>query len=135
MPVAAPRPCRKPGCPRLSRAAHGYCEEHAHIAQAKAEEAQRRRQASDRRGSAQSRGYDANWQRVRKAKLASVKGLCEECQREGKLRPAQVVHHRDEDSRNNAQSNLEALCRDHHEMRHGRLRGAGGRVNLCGFGR
>lgn len=132
MPVAAPRPCRKPGCPRLSRAPHGYCEGHTHIAQAKAEEAKRKRWASDKRGSAHSRGYDANWQRVRKAKLSAVRGLCEECGREGKLRPAKVVHHKDEDQHNNAQDNLEALCWMHHEMRHGRLKGDRGVQNPGG---
>jgi 5-methylcytosine-specific restriction endonuclease McrA len=52
-----------------------------------------RRQAHDRgRGSAASRGYDAAWKALRKAKLIADP-LCWWCQCEGILTPANTVDH------------------------------------------
>ena len=114
MPHRPPRPCRKPGCHGLSVDLGGCCAEHlawAQEARAHAHHAQDRK-----RGSAAQRGYGAPWQRIRRQTLRR-EPLCARCGR-----AAEVVHHRDEDSRNNAENNLMSLCRACHERLHGRLR-------------
>jgi len=60
MPRRVPSGCRVPGCPVLA-ASRGYCERHA---------AEHERQYEQTRGSAASRGYDAQWRRLRKMHLA-----------------------------------------------------------------
>jgi 5-methylcytosine-specific restriction protein A len=84
---------------------------------------------SQRRGTAAQRGYDRAWQRVRGAFL-KAHPLCVECERRGKVRPAEVVHHlkpvEDFPELRLKWSNLEGLCRDCHERHHGRKAGGGG---------
>ena len=77
MPTKPKRPCKHPGCPRLTN--DRYCDQHAkwHI--------------SDRAGAVE-RGYSSRWQKARKQFLAKHP-LCTECQRSGKLTPATVVDH------------------------------------------
>ena len=77
MPMKPKRPCKHPGCPRLTGGQ--YCELHAAL------------HTSDR-GSAFERGYSYRWQAARKQFLAN-RPLCVECQREGKLTPATIVDH------------------------------------------
>lgn len=64
MPTRPPRPCRHPGCPRLTSG--GYCMEHA--------------QGSARTGrpSAYQRGYTSEWQRIRRDVLDS-EPRCRSC--------------------------------------------------------
>ena len=114
MPHRPPRPCRKPGCKNLSVDLGGCCAEHLAWAQ---EARAHARHARDRgRGSATQRGYGAAWQRIRRQTLRR-EPLCATCGR-----AAEVVHHRDEDARHNAENNLVSLCRACHERLHGRLR-------------
>lgn len=61
MPVRPKRPCLVPGCPNLVDAG-GYCAEHASL-------------KDTPRPSAATRGYDANWRRLRLMVLAE-KPLC-----------------------------------------------------------
>jgi 5-methylcytosine-specific restriction protein A len=105
MSKAPPRPCRKPGCRKLSKDGSGWCEEHRGAD---------KKQADVRRGTATERGYDWQWQKARKWKLRESP-LCERCI---KPRPAELVHHRDRNPRNNAQENLESLCQYCHEIEH-----------------
>lgn len=93
MPNMPFRPCKKSGCPGLTRDKSGYCEKHQHL------EKQRKREAYKRynktRRSACKQGYDRTWERVAKAKLIRDPLCeCDRCQA-GKLcvTPADMVHH------------------------------------------
>ncbi len=79
MPKTPKRPCRYPGCPNLCDSGV-YCKAHAALSH------------DYLRGSAAERGYDARWQKARKAYLAKHP-LCINCQRNGKMTPATVVDH------------------------------------------
>ena len=67
------------------------------------------------------------WQDCRNAYMKSVGGLCEMGAKEGKIVPAEEVHHKVHISQSNihdpnvtlAWSNLIALCREHHRQQHG----------------
>ena len=68
-----------------------------------------------------------SWQNCRNAYLKSKGGLCEKCLEDGKITPAEEVHHRvwiNESNINDPNitlnfSNLIALCREHHRREHG----------------
>jgi 5-methylcytosine-specific restriction protein A len=87
MPMRAPKPCGRSGCPTLIQAGQRYCERHL----------QETRQVTDAmRGTTAERGYDAAWQKLRLSWLrAHPLCQCEDCQ-EGvlQLRVATVVDHR-----------------------------------------
>lgn len=112
MPVAAPRPCRHSGCSALVRDGSGYCEKH---------KADRNigKFADERRGSRQSRGYGAEWERTRKRILSRDKGLCQVCMAEGKLRPAKQVDHKVPkfEGGTDADENLQAICVPCHQAK------------------
>lgn len=67
------------------------------------------------------------WQDCRNSYMKKVGGLCELCMKEGKITPAEEVHHKVHISQSNihdpnvtlAWSNLIALCREHHRQQHG----------------
>ena len=65
-----------------------------------------------KRGTAKERGYGPTWARVRRLKL-NRNPLCERCNS-----VANMVHHKDRDSRNNLEANLEALCNQCHAREH-----------------
>ena len=77
MPTKPKRPCKHPGCPRLTN--DRYCDQHANL------------HIGDR-ANAFERGYSSRWQKVRKQFLAKHP-LCVACQRAGKLTSATVVDH------------------------------------------
>lgn len=81
MPLAAKRPCRKQQCPELVDS--GYCDEHA----------EHSKEADRWRGSAASRGYDADWRRVRLLALKRDKYLCVHCLAAGRVTSAFDVDH------------------------------------------
>lgn len=81
MPLAAKRPCRKPGCPELVDS--GYCEDHSELT----------KEADRWRGSSSSRGYDAEWRRVRLQALKRDKYICQHCIADGRVTSAVDVHH------------------------------------------
>jgi 5-methylcytosine-specific restriction protein A len=74
----------------------------------------------ERRGTAASRGYDADWRRVRSLKLIN-NPLCEDCEEQGRVRVAQEVHHiRTIAARPDlrlSMSNLMSLCKPCHSRR------------------
>ncbi len=114
----APRPCRQRGCPNLSYVANGFCEQHQDIAQQI--EARRKeffRTRAENRVASSKRGYGANWRKIRDSKLRHDP-FCEICNR-----PADVVHHKDKNQFNNAEGNLQSLCRSCHEKLHHRMKG------------
>jgi len=76
MPVTAARPCKHAGCGALVRHDSGYCEVHRG-------EARRGKFADPYRGSRQSRGYGASWDKLRLTIFARDNGLCQECLRMG----------------------------------------------------
>lgn len=69
------------------------------------------------------------WRDCRAAYTKSVGGLCERCKAQGRLRPANVVHHKIHISPDNINdpsvtlnwNNLQALCRDCHAEIHKRV--------------
>lgn len=104
--MAARKPCKHPGCPNLTDGS--YCQAH--------QQAESKRYDTAR-GTAAQRGYNAAWRKVRAQKLRS-NPLCERCEKAGRVRPATRVHHADRDAHNNAEGNLEALCKPCHEAEH-----------------
>jgi len=86
MPNAAPRPCKRPGCRKLTSAG-AYCQDHA---------AAIRKQADAQRGSSTERGYGYKWQQASK-KFLRDHPLCQcpDCDAGNlRLRQATVVDHR-----------------------------------------
>ncbi len=116
MPTKPLRPCLVPGCPGLTRNTNGYCDEHQEVYESKV--AHRRKRFDAIRGSSTARGYDHQWQKVRKHKLVRDP-LCEECRRRGVITPAEEVHHvipiREREDLRLSLGNLESLCRRCHE--------------------
>ena len=82
MPKKPKRPCSYPGCGRLTDGQ--YCDEH--------------RQSIDRQYNQYLRSPDTNkrygraWKKIR-ARFLLQYPLCEQCRQEGRLTPAQEVHH------------------------------------------
>jgi 5-methylcytosine-specific restriction protein A len=108
-PMKAMRPCSYPGCPELVKS--GKCERHAK---------QEQRRQDDRRGSANERGYNYRWQKVRLAYL-NRHPLCAECERAGKIVPANVVDHIIPHKGNQSLfwnvSNWQPLCKQCHDIK------------------
>lgn len=84
MPVSCPRPCSYPGCPELVNGG-SRCQAHLTLGTGK---------FGDRfRGSRQSRGYDAKWERTRKRILVRDAGICQVALKEGRIEVATEVDH------------------------------------------
>ena len=105
MPRKPKRPCSFPGCGRLTD--DRYCDEHRLIAVRHYNKYQRDPDTKQRYGRA--------WRRIR-ARYIQAHPLCEQCEKEGRLTPAEEVHHilplavggtHDE-------NNLMALCKSCH---------------------
>ena len=79
-----PKPCKY--CQRPTTNACCYCDEHKDMYKSS------HRIYDDRRGSPSKRGYDSSWTKFRSWFL-SRNPLCEMCKKEGKLTPANEVHH------------------------------------------
>lgn len=84
MPERAPAACRRPGCPGLVRS--GVCSVCGPLRTAT------NREHDERRGTAQERGYDGLWQRVRAMHL-NAHPLCRMCLDHGRVTPATLVDH------------------------------------------
>ena len=71
------------------------------------------------------------WRRVRDAYMKDGQGLCERCLRNGRYRPAVIVHHKVHLTPENIHDprisldfdNLERLCRDCHAKEHPEIYG------------
>lgn len=101
MPYKAKHECNEPGCRTLTTAR--LCPLH---------QAQNEKQYEAARGTAAERGYTATWSRLRRMKLADSP-LCQRCGR-----AATLVHHRDRDTGNSSEDNLESLCSACHRCEH-----------------
>lgn len=92
---------------------------------------QDKRQTDARRGSATSRGYDADWRRLRAAFLLK-NPLCLFCEEAGRVTEATVVDHiisfADRPELRLAWDNLRSLCKDCHDRRTARDQAFGGRA-------
>ena len=105
MPYRPKRPCSYPGCSRLTDGR--YCEEHRQIAGRQYNKYQRDPDTNQRYGRA--------WRRIR-ARYIQAHPLCEQCQSEGRLTPAEEVHHilPLADGGTHDVRNLMALCKSCH---------------------
>lgn len=118
VPFAAKKPCAWAGCTVLVSGG-SYCPKHAAAAQARREAS--RVEQDRRRGSSTQRGYDYAWQQLRVAYL-KAHPQCEVCQRETPypLMATIVDHktpHHNDDALRLAWSNLQALCKGHHDAK------------------
>lgn len=105
MPKKPKKPCRYPGCPKLTD--NRYCEEHQKISDANYEKYERSYAPSER--------YGANWKRISEA-YRSRHPFCEDCLKRGIYRKTEEVHHIKPISHGgtNEESNLRSLCHDCH---------------------
>ena len=101
MPCKPKRPCAYPGCPELTDGR--YCAEHQKIITAHYNRYER--------DPASRKRYGRAWKRIRDSYIAEHP-LCEQCQRDGKLTPAEEVHHIQPLAQGgtHARDNLMALC-------------------------
>ena len=124
MPISPLKPCAF--C-KVNLTRERYCDTCKPLALAKEEARLRRnRKTADIwRGSATERGYNNQWQKIRKVKIG-LNPLCELCERKGRVVPAAVVHHiqpvDDMPLLRLEINNLMSLCRECHERIHGRAK-------------
>ena len=105
MPKRPKRPCSHPGCPHLTSGR--FCEEHT-------KQEARRYEKYDRDPSTRKR-YGRTWKRIRD-RYIHEHPLCDQCQKEGRMTPAQEVHHvlPLRDGGTHADDNLISLCTSCH---------------------
>jgi 5-methylcytosine-specific restriction enzyme A len=104
MPWAPKHPCAHAGCPALVEHGRTRCDPH---------QREHQRQDAATRGSAQDRGYGADWQRATRDYLTRHP-WCARCEREGRRTRSTLVGHKQAIRHNPARrldpSNWEALC-------------------------
>ena len=105
LPYKPKRPCSYPGCPELTDGR--FCEQHA-------KEESKRYEQYDRDPAIHKR-YGHAWKRIRDRYIAAHP-LCEQCKKEGRITPAEEVHHILPLSHGGTHSedNLMALCKSCH---------------------
>lgn len=105
MPMKPKKPCKHPGCPKLT--AGLYCEEHSKIHR-------------DDRASSYGRGYDRYWQKAR-SRFLKAHPLCEKCRVQGKLVKATVmdhiIPHRGDEKLFWDEGNWQSLCKPCHDKK------------------
>lgn len=105
MPTKPLKPCRHPGCPKLT--AGIYCEEHEAIHR-------------NDRVSSSGRGYDSRWRKYR-SRYLKAHPLCVRCQEQGRLVKAAVVDHivphRGDARLFWDESNWQAMCKHCHDSK------------------
>jgi len=106
MPYKPKRPCAYPGCGRLA-VREQYCAEHQKVMDKQYNQYER--------DPASNKRYGRAWKRIRD-RYIKAHPLCEECQKQGKLTPAEEVHHILPLSKGGSSSadNLMALCHSCH---------------------
>lgn len=106
------RPCRTPGCPNHS-VFRGQCEQCAKIDN---------KQYDQVRQAEHTTTYDDRWRELSRA-YRNQHPTCEMCEERGIITQSVLVHHKtpiDDGGGRLDLNNLQALCRDCHERRHGR---------------
>lgn len=108
VPRKPKRPCSHPGCPELTH--DRFCEQHA-----KAEDARYRTYQRDPKI---NKRYDHRWRKIRNTYITKHP-LCEHCQANGRVMPAQEVDHIIplEDGGTHDEANLQALCKPCHSSK------------------
>lgn len=121
MPVKPVSPCSHPGCPELTR--ERYCETHA-----KAEDTRYRRYQRDPKI---NRRYDHRWRTIRN-RYIHAHPICEQCERDGRITPAQEVDHILPLDRGGShdEANLQALCKPCHSAKTAREDGRWGKHGI-----
>ena len=106
MPYKPKRPCAYLGCGQLADEGQ-YCPEHKKMVMKRYNQYQRDPNSNKRYGRA--------WKRIRD-RYIKAHPLCEECERNGRIKPAEEVHHILPLSKGggNETSNLMALCKSCH---------------------
>lgn len=106
--------CNKTGCNEIITATEKYCAKHLINNVAELKTKQRDRESPSKRG------YDRNWEKIRKHKL-SITPLCEDCRAKNKIKTATEVHHikkiRDYPELRLTLNNLMSLCERCHKSR------------------
>jgi 5-methylcytosine-specific restriction protein A len=105
MPKKPQRACQHPGCPKLTDSL--YCAEHQQQAT--------RHYNRFQRDPESNKCYGRAWKRIRD-RYIKAHPLCEQCEKDGLLAPAEEVHHilpLSHGGTNNT-SNLMALCKPCH---------------------
>ena len=105
MPRKPKRPCSHPDCPRLTDGR--FCEEH--------QKQENKRYEKYDRDPAMRRRYGRTWKRIRDRHIAEHP-LCEVCKKQGRITPAEEVHHIKPLSQGGTHddSNLMSLCKECH---------------------
>lgn len=105
MPRKPKRPCSHPGCPRLTDGR--FCEEH--------QKQENKRYEKYDRDPAVRRRYGRAWKRIRDRHITQHP-LCEMCKKQGRITPAEEVHHIKPLSQGGTHddSNLMSLCKECH---------------------
>ncbi|CAH0435486.1 HNH endonuclease [Clostridium neonatale] len=105
MPKKPLKPCKQPGCPKLTE--EKYCYEHKAL-------------HMNDRANATLRGYDSRWRAARN-RFLKVNPLCVKCRKEDKLTKATVVDHikphRGDKNLFWDQSNWQSLCKTCHDKK------------------
>ncbi len=106
MPYKPKRPCAYPGCGRLADSEQ-YCAEHKKVVT--------KRYNKYQRDPASNKRYGRSWKRIRD-RYIKAHPLCEECDKSGRIKAAEEVHHILPLSKGggNETSNLMALCKSCH---------------------
>jgi|GEM_PF-480350 5-methylcytosine-specific restriction protein A len=124
------KPCAYPGCSELVSEGR-YCPKHQH--KEKEQMAERHRYYdTHQRDERADRFYKSKaWVATRQAVLTRDLWLCQDCKAQGRLTPANHVHHivelRDDWSKRLHMDNLISLCASCHSQRHtGHYEGVGG---------
>ena len=107
--------CNKGGCFTLTNT--GYCTDHSYM------KGQAKRDYSRDRPSMRARGYPKNWPKIRKMKLARDPMCADPLghhKRMNEIEVARHVHHKDNNPRNNLDTNLQSLCHHCHSVITGR---------------
>lgn len=122
--------CKKLGCINLTDNKNGYCDEHQKDYYQKMNERDKRYRARvgyKRRARTEiDKFYSSKqWQDLRAYVLARDNYLCQDCLKQGMITDARHVHHIDTvlkawDKRFD-EDNLISLCKEHHDMRHGKV--------------
>lgn len=121
MPTKPKRPCRYPGCPRLTSSGV-YCPEHAAVKAAE-HEAHERERAKEydkfKRDPDHSKKYGRAWKRIRD-RYARAHPFCEECFKQGIMTPVEEVHHiiPVSEGGRHTDDNLMSLCQSCHTKIH-----------------
>lgn len=105
MPRKPKRPCSHPGCPKLTDGR--FCEEHQR-------QENKRYEKYDRNPAVRCR-YGRAWKRIRDRHIAEHP-LCEICKKQGRITPAEEVHHIKPLSQGGTHDdgNLMSLCKECH---------------------